>query len=211
MGKDKNYVGHWVNLSRAYEIACLGDFSIKLEYNILNYPKAKEDFNIIKKFFSRVKFSEDGFLSIEIWKPDYTNKTSFETLKDIKHRVKQAKNNMVPTEYDKPASCESLFKTAIDRMELSLGQQNKVIKTASVIAQLANSDKIRIEHLAEAIQYSRGNYDDNEMAILPIEYRKFGVVKNQPIVIINEKHLTIDVISQIRNYLIIKEAELPKN
>jgi magnesium chelatase family protein len=51
------------------------------------------------------------------------------------------------------ADCQTLIKTALDKMQLSARTYDKIRKVACTIADLAQSENIRPQHLAEAIQY----------------------------------------------------------
>ena len=49
--------------------------------------------------------------------------------------------------------CTILLKTAMKKLQLSARAYDRILKVARTAADLSGSKKIKIEHLAEAIQY----------------------------------------------------------
>jgi len=65
----------------------------------------------------------------------------------------QLQSNKIREHCELPSAGTVLLKTAMERLSLSARAYDRILKVARTIADLAASDTIRVEHLAEAIQY----------------------------------------------------------
>jgi hypothetical protein len=144
-------ISMWYNLSRAYEIAKVGNLSISINFQS-DYLQGFDDYKLIKEFYNDIEFKTGGDLFIEITKPEYESKIiSSETLDSIRNNAIKAQCRELPKEFN-PA-CDTLLKTAINRLNLSQIQIDLTKLIAKNIARLENKDIVRVEHIAEAIQY----------------------------------------------------------
>ena len=158
----KNIIGLFVALSRAIEIAKLGNHTVSVCFDD-DYKEGFDDYESIKNFYSGWfdSFVENGDIKIELFKPqDYEQNRQCETIIDIQKRIDKALLHKKP-EIKLCNASQQLLKTAIGRIGLSLSQVEKIKEVAQTIAQLDLSDKIMAWHIAEAIQYSY-NFDDDK-------------------------------------------------
>jgi magnesium chelatase family protein len=65
----------------------------------------------------------------------------------------QISSKMLKKVCDIDATGQTLLKNAMDKLNLSARAYDRILKVSRTIADLANSDAVRTEHLAEAIQY----------------------------------------------------------
>jgi len=150
-----NIVGLWCNLFRAIEIAKIGGYSISVHFD-QDYKNGFDDYKSIKSFCKGWfdNFVSDGDMKIEIVKPQsYERKGKWETLEDISTRIERSLQFQKP-ELKLCDASEALLKTAIERLDLSLSQVEKIKKIAVTIAQMDLSKTTQVQHIAESIQYS---------------------------------------------------------
>lgn len=76
----------------------------------------------------------------------------YEKLPDIHHNAMMP-SRLVRKICELDAASESLLKTAMTRLDLSARAYDRILKVSRTIADLDNSDAIKPEHVAEAIQY----------------------------------------------------------
>jgi hypothetical protein len=164
-------IGLYANVARAYEIATVGNHSMGFAYysdpNDLERSLDPRDILQITEFYS-VTPDPSGDIICDIFKPDadgiiQATERYFETLQDIHERIEKAKLFPIPTSLKD--SAESLFKVAIERLGLGVVECENVRKVGATIAQMAFSDVIRAEHIAEAIQYCKKCVTDSNVVI----------------------------------------------
>lgn len=81
-----------------------------------------------------------------------TQKDRFKAQKEVHHNAMMA-SQMVKDVCKINEAGKVLLKTAMDRLGLSARAYDRILRVSRTIADLAQSDTIKIEHLAEAIQY----------------------------------------------------------
>ena len=161
-----NVTGIYPNLSRAYEIALLGNFRIKLVKgnNVDDKNPSDADLFMLSTLFDTDLFifeSDEStelhciYLTVEITSP-YLD-TIFSTRKSegldtVIDRVMAAKENVKP-DFKLTDAGKSLLKTAWDRLDLDLMKLDSIAQVSQTISQLHGSKEIKLEYLAEAIQY----------------------------------------------------------
>ena len=155
----KNLLSLWPNLTRAYEIAFLGEHTIQIVFDD-NYEAGYKDFELIKEFFTGVEFVSDGDLIVELSKPTKKEYENSESLKDLHLRVLGVSDkNPIVWEYNKKT--EDISKTLLDvadeRLDFSIDEKAMIFVIARTIARLEGSEFIETNHIAEAINYKIRN------------------------------------------------------
>jgi magnesium chelatase family protein len=79
-------------------------------------------------------------------------KERFQEYKGL-HANAQMPSKLVKEVCELNTAGQKLLKTAMERLQLSARAYDRILKVARTAADLANSENIKIEHLAEAIQY----------------------------------------------------------
>lgn len=159
-----NLIAFTSNVARVYEIAQCGKHAVKFltPANSQDTHVNPEDLKLIKQFYKIVE-SENPDIILEVVRPDASEMlralnagTRFETKKDIDTRIKLFRASVKTLPAFDPVlkgACESLLKTAIDRIPLSFTEVLKVLNVAKTIAQMSGANVYKPEHVAEAIQY----------------------------------------------------------
>lgn len=149
-----NISGLWCNLFRAIEIAKIGNYSISVYFDD-KYQKGFEDYRYIKTFCKGWfdNFVDDGDIKVLIRKPENLNCEAFDSIEVIQKRIeKSLKHNVIENSFSPGA--EMLIKCAVEKINLSLLQVEKIKQIAHTIAQIDLFKTIEAYHAAESIQYS---------------------------------------------------------
>lgn len=159
-----NLVGLAPNISRIYEIAKTGGFSVQLVVGSNNEFVTAKDIEALKAFYGfeetedpdivgEVCFDHTAIMQV------LTDSHRCETMDAINARIAAVEFSSISVDRTIPKTGVSLLKTAIDRLKMGLVESMKCIEIAVVIAQLSGSETIRPEHIAEAIQYSKRQFN----------------------------------------------------
>jgi hypothetical protein len=151
----KNLIGIWPNLSRAYEIARMGNFTLSVIYD-KEYKNGQEDYKLIKAFYPEVVFTRKGDITMEILEPIWervsNRERGWETLADIEKRVRQGMRNETPV-WARNEANEQLKHMAVERLHLSVKDLETINNMATSIAQIEGVKFVQPHHVAEAINY----------------------------------------------------------
>ena len=145
--------------------------SIKKECTCTALQRKKYIEKISGPFLDRIDLKAYA-MEIEYEKISKQYKNNGETSKSVKQRVTRAreiqndryKNEKINTNSELTSEliqryCEidnysnSLLRQAYDKFNLSIRGYNKILKVARTIADLEETEKINVKHIAEAIQY----------------------------------------------------------
>lgn len=76
----------------------------------------------------------------------------YEALPNVHYNAQMGRKQLeVYCDLDQP--CKDLLKAAMEKLNLSARAYDRILKVARTISDLASSEKVRTEHIAEAIQY----------------------------------------------------------
>jgi hypothetical protein len=153
--REYNLVGIACGVSRAYEIAKAGNFSVKI---VAGRDVSQNDVDLFNKFYAFDASDnpdiivELAFSSQDIFTYLITSRKC-ESIEDINNRVAKHDFSDLKVDWSLNSTCLALLKTAVNRLQLGIHDVLKIIDIATAIAKLAESTTIKPEHIAEAIQY----------------------------------------------------------
>jgi len=145
------------NLERLFEICTVSGQLFSVESDAMD----KETLNYLRKIYGA---TSDEKIRCELTQISFYDlfeqrKPRFESVEACRQAALKAKENKVPELYLDDAGSK-ILKVAFERLALPPVWIGEILKTAQAIAQLDNSEDIRTEHIAEAVQYY--SWDRNE-------------------------------------------------
>lgn len=190
---------NWPNLNRVYQIARLGGFSIRVAYPN-DYIAGQEDYQMIKENLKNVEFKKDGELLVSIYKEKEKPQileAEYNVFNKFEQDFDKLSKKETPTVFKSKETCESLLKTASNRLNFSLDKTKKIYQIAAIIAKVDGERLIEVHHVAEAIQYN-SPYSIKEDFY--VEAESCNMIFGHGITIATTNHDTIDIENAI-NYL----------
>lgn len=157
-----NFVALAANIARAYEIAAAGEHTLSIIPGQTDTPEQSRQMASNCRDFREYYNANEGFDSdivVEIHNIGANDILSallnkrYETFSDILKRIDEYKKAPITAELNLRGAVESLLKSAIDKLSLSVRQVTSIIAVSKTIAGLAGSNEVKAEHIAEAIQY----------------------------------------------------------
>ncbi len=157
-----NFVALAVNISRAYEIAAAGGHTMSIIAGETDTPEQSRQMESNCKDFREYYAAKDDFNSDIVVEMHNIGPNDIllalhnkrhETFSDISKRIDEYKKAPLTVELNLRGAVESLLKSAIDKLSLSVSQVTSIISVSKTIAGLSGSNEVKAEHIAEAIQY----------------------------------------------------------
>lgn len=141
----------FVNFSRAYQIARVGNFTMQC-FCAPEYKGGAALFNLLKSKLPGATYVSHGAdLNIELLEP-YELFTDITVDQSIFDKINRALGRELPTVYASPSSNEALLRTAV-KYGLNPELRQLINRISAVIAQLDGNATICVVDFAEAIQY----------------------------------------------------------
>lgn len=149
-------------LNRAMEVSLVDNTPLFVVSEI----KHQYELNKLKNELNFINFTNDynNAMLVE-YIPHVSLNSTFENWSDVNERVKEAKSFSLEN-IKLNESSKQLIKTAIDRLNLNNTQKDLIVNTAVSIAKLDKQKTIRVEHVAEAIQYQALDINEFKEGIL---------------------------------------------
>jgi magnesium chelatase subunit ChlI-like protein len=153
--REFNLVGVAANISRVYEIAKAGNFTVRI---VATEVVNQKDVDLFNTFYGFEPVEcpdlivELAYAPSDIFNCLFTSRT-FETLEDINVRVAKHDFSNIEVKDTLNSACINLLKTATERLDLGVYDVIKIHAIAKTIAKLSECSCIKPEHVAEAILY----------------------------------------------------------
>ncbi|HUR65499.1 MAG TPA: hypothetical protein VMZ03_04045 [Chitinophagaceae bacterium] len=154
-----NLIAAAVNVSRAYEVAKIGNLKVKLI--ACSNPEliiTERDLELLNNFYGFEPVDDpDIFMEVFISHDDLVSTINpsnrFETIDQVNARIAAADFMQIKVDRKLNSICRTLLKTAVQKLQFGLNDVLKIMDITEAIAMLSHSTEIFPEHIAEAIHY----------------------------------------------------------
>jgi len=154
---ENNILNYYHNICRVIEIAKVGEFSIGIINNDEDFPRDKftiECRSIVRASgYPNISINNLMDMNIELQHgiKYFSRQNKIDTPDIVSKRISEARSRKIEDIYD--SASKHLLETATKRLGFVYYDIQMVLKIANAIARLDSADKIKAEHIAEAIQY----------------------------------------------------------
>lgn len=141
-----------LNINRVYEIAKSGNHSVKL---VPSENCCLQDIDLLNAYYGFTQHANPDMIIEVCYSPTdvlnvFKDGKYAETLEQINERLPKTQIEIQETLGN---ASLSLLKVAIERLKLGVNDVLKIHSLSKTIAMLSESEIIKVEHVAEAVQY----------------------------------------------------------
>lgn len=150
-----HYPTSYPSLNHAFRIAEFCGFPVCVIVSP-DYVEAYEDYQLLKEHYSNVSFTSEfnGSIIVEFFRPNP------EFTKNKQEDCVYTHGNSLPIVFNQVA--DTFIKTCIERLSLGIPSETWLRRLGQGIAQFYGYKEVRVEHAAEALQYTNPYRSQNE-------------------------------------------------
>lgn len=142
----------WSNLNRAIQIQIASSNFLQ----ITPISVSRRAFEDIREFYGDFYFSSCGDMWVELVPTEENPEDIILGFTDEeKQTAIKAQENPIPTDYGNESAATTFINTFTRRVGASQAEIKRIRRVAAIIARLDGHKKIELQHLAEAMHYSK--------------------------------------------------------
>jgi hypothetical protein len=156
-----DYSKYFPRIDRVMKIAAFGKLKVAI-FIACDYADGYEDYQALKAYYSDVEFTtkDNADFLVEFTRPSLDRKF-------ISEDVNVKPSPEMPTKFE--ISCESLIKTAIEKLRIGLEREQHLRRLSAILAQYDGHRTVAAQHAAEILGYIDPYDLQNESANIFVE------------------------------------------